>query len=76
MPIRPEPRPLYPEDWDEISRRIRFERAGGRCEWCGEENYRPQPGDGEPGCADGGARGVAGGLEERRMVAFVRKEER
>jgi hypothetical protein len=26
----------YPPDWTEISRRIRFERAGGQCEW--EEN--------------------------------------
>ena len=25
----------YPSNWKEISRRIRFERAGGRCEWCG-----------------------------------------
>lgn len=28
-------RSLYPLDWDDISRRIRFERAGGRCEQCG-----------------------------------------
>lgn len=25
----------YPANWDEISRRIRFERAGGKCEQCG-----------------------------------------
>lgn len=25
----------YPSNWPEISRRIRFERAGGKCEWCG-----------------------------------------
>jgi hypothetical protein len=25
---------LYPDNWREISNRIRFERAGGRCEWC------------------------------------------
>lgn len=35
MPIRPENRDKYPDDWEEISRRIRFERAGGKCEWCG-----------------------------------------
>jgi hypothetical protein len=35
MPIRREMRPLYPPNWPEISRRIRFERAGGRCEGCG-----------------------------------------
>jgi hypothetical protein len=27
-------RPLYPANWKEISRRIRFERAGGKCEVC------------------------------------------
>ena len=34
MPIRAELRPLYPRDWPERSRRIRFERAGGECERC------------------------------------------
>lgn len=28
----------YPPNWDEISHRIRFERAGGRCEECGLSN--------------------------------------
>lgn len=32
MPMQ---RDLYPADWEELSRRIRFERAGGACEWCG-----------------------------------------
>lgn len=36
MPIRPENRARYHADWPEISRRIRFERAGGRCECTGE----------------------------------------
>jgi hypothetical protein len=35
MPIRPELRELYPRDWVEISRKIRFERAGGVCQGCG-----------------------------------------
>lgn len=35
MPIRRELRWLYPIDWPLISRRVRFERAGGRCEACG-----------------------------------------
>jgi hypothetical protein len=35
MPIRPEMRELYPSDWPEISRRVRFERAGGVCQGCG-----------------------------------------
>ena len=39
MPIRPELRALYPADWPAISRRIRFERAGNRCEWCGAANH-------------------------------------
>lgn len=35
MPISKHNRPLYPDNWKEISRRIRFERAGGKCEKCG-----------------------------------------
>lgn len=35
MPIRPECRDLYPADWREISQRIRFVRAVGRCECTG-----------------------------------------
>ena len=36
MPIRPENRDRYPADWPELSDRIKFERAGGRCECSGE----------------------------------------
>jgi len=32
MPISPENKARYPKDWPEISRRIRFYRAGGQCE--------------------------------------------
>ncbi len=39
MPIRPENRARYPKDWPAISRRIRFERAGNKCEDCGVPNY-------------------------------------
>ena len=35
-PIRPSQRERYPEEWQEISARIRFDRAGGRCECLGE----------------------------------------
>ena len=35
MPIRRELRGFYPIDWAQLSRVIRFERAGGRCEMCG-----------------------------------------
>src|SRR5215470_10294969 len=35
MPIRQELRPLYPLHWRELSSRIRFERAQGRCQRCG-----------------------------------------
>jgi hypothetical protein len=35
MPIRPEMRGFYPEDWREISWRVRFERAAGVCQGCG-----------------------------------------
>lgn len=43
MPIRPENRRRYPKDWPTISRRVRFDRAGGRCEWCGAVNGVPHP---------------------------------
>ena len=36
MPIRKENRDRYPKDWKAISLRIRFERAGGRCECVGQ----------------------------------------
>lgn len=35
MPIK---RELYDPQWQAISNRIRFERAGGRCESCGVEH--------------------------------------
>jgi hypothetical protein len=35
MPIRFDLRPLYPPHWKDLSRRVRFERARGRCEVCG-----------------------------------------
>lgn len=35
MPIRAEMRWLYPIDWPQLSRLVRFGRAGGRCEGCG-----------------------------------------
>jgi len=35
MPILPENRAFYPDDWADISARIRFDRADGRCECTG-----------------------------------------
>jgi hypothetical protein len=35
MPIRPELRPLYPPHWRELSQRVRFKQAGGKCQTCG-----------------------------------------
>src|SRR5262245_4994866 len=45
MPIRPSERAKYQTDCTAISKRIRFDRAKGRCEWpeCGAENYKPHP---------------------------------
>jgi hypothetical protein len=40
MPID---RKRYPPDWKQISFRIRFERAGGKCEMCGAEHGKPHP---------------------------------
>ena len=53
-PIRPENRDRYPDDWKQISLRIRTVRAAGRCECAGEcgvdhagrctaENGQPHP---------------------------------
>lgn len=36
MPIRPENRARYPQDWPDISLRVRRDRAGWRCECRGE----------------------------------------
>lgn len=36
MPIKPENRARYPRNWAAISKRIRHERARGRCECRGE----------------------------------------
>ncbi|HVJ44677.1 MAG TPA: hypothetical protein VM639_24480 [Dongiaceae bacterium] len=49
MPIRLENRKRYPKDWKQISHRIRFDRAGGRCEQtvgdtrCTAEHGKPHP---------------------------------
>lgn len=39
MPIKPENKNRYPDNWKEISEHIRFERAENRCEVCGVKNY-------------------------------------
>jgi hypothetical protein len=31
----------YPPGWRALSHRLRFERAQGRCEWCGAEHGKP-----------------------------------
>lgn len=40
MPIRPEHVFLYPIDWAQISRFVRFTRAGGCCQHCGRPDGR------------------------------------
>jgi hypothetical protein len=47
MPINPNLKHLYPDNWNEISKRIRFERANGRCENCGAEHLQPHPVNGK-----------------------------
>jgi len=37
VPIKPENKARYPDDWKEISLRIR-EEAGQKCEWCQKPN--------------------------------------
>jgi hypothetical protein len=48
MPIRPENRARYPKDWPQISKRIRFERADGQCEFTLEDGERCAARHGEP----------------------------
>jgi len=43
MPIKPENKARYPKNWKAISERIRFVRAGNKCEFCGAVNYEPHP---------------------------------
>ncbi len=43
MPIRPEMKARYPEDWALRSHFVRFVRAGGRCENCGAVHGKPHP---------------------------------
>lgn len=50
MPIKPENLKRYPPDWKAISKRIRTERAGNRCEGapgiypdCRARNGKPHP---------------------------------
>lgn len=43
MPIRPDQRWLCPIDWPELSRLVRFGRAGGRCERCARPHGREVP---------------------------------
>lgn len=43
MPIKPENKKRYPANWTEISKDIRFNRAGNKCEECGAENYKAHP---------------------------------
>lgn len=59
MPISAEDRKRYSADWPQISRRIRFERAGGRCECqgeCGVEHH------GRCGARHGEAHPVTGSM--------------
>jgi hypothetical protein len=43
MPIKLENKMKYPTNWKQISKHIRFVRAGNKCEKCGAENYKPHP---------------------------------
>lgn len=45
MPIKPENKKLYPKNWPEVRARIR-KRSGGKCEFCGAENHKPNPATG------------------------------
>lgn len=51
MPISKENLKRYPKDWKAISKRIRFERAQGRCECEGECGISHYLGQGFPRCS-------------------------
>lgn len=42
MPIRPENKGRYPQNWKEIVAKVR-ERSDDCCEWCGARNGEPHP---------------------------------
>lgn len=42
MPIKPERKKLYPENWERMSLLLR-QKAGGKCELCLAANYFPHP---------------------------------
>lgn len=69
MPIRRELKGYYPIDWQELSRVIRFERAGGRCEHCGRPHGRVISHLGDGRWFDPETEGWRDGLG--RSVAFV-----
>lgn len=48
MPIKPENKGRYPANWKEISHRIRFVRAEGRCEFLDDEGNRCEARHGHP----------------------------
>ena len=56
-------KPLYPENWEEISRRIRFQRAGARREWRRAHSHRPHP--------DTGTRVVLRPSEDRERIGSL-----
>jgi hypothetical protein len=58
MPIRSDLKPLYGSDWPDLSHRIRFVRAAGRCERCDRPHGRlvytlPDGSWLDPGVSDG-----------------------
>lgn len=39
MPIKPENKALYPDNWKTEIRPAILKRADNKCEWCGVDNY-------------------------------------
>jgi 5-methylcytosine-specific restriction endonuclease McrA len=42
MPIKPERKKLYPDNWEKISSLVK-EKAGWKCELCHAEQQKPHP---------------------------------
>ena len=79
MPIRPENKDRYPDDWD-LRRRFVLMRAQNRCEWCGLHNYavgqRAPDGRWRPLCGSGPCDAAGQGLSWPSLEPLTYSEAR
>ena len=81
MPIKPENKKLYPKNWKQISKRIIWKRAKGRCEKCGVYNravgYRDEEGVFIPlqGCLELDCYGMGKTYPEQKTLSYKEARE-